>query len=311
MGSIDEQRNRMVNFLDELERTQREEIARDKFRNRPEAKFRKIKSEKEIAKENCSRKIFERIYLNALPVDQEYKTTHMKELGAGVYTFIQDRCPKGAAMYLVESSKKGCVPAKRILESVNKCVDAHFRKFYENLEETDIDDIKMDTDSTEVETNLDKITCDMDLDQISEIIENNVRSTIQHEIKQTKEEDEKIKALQEKLAADENMVTEDALNRELSKNGMLHKTYEPGLFSAIMIHKVENIQEAAEEEMDPEMIQKQAFFESVEEFTKWSMVSVLNMEKLTGNNYQRLANRYARASHYPKGNNQKITEIKL
>lgn len=311
MGSIDESRDRMINFLDELERTQKQDAAKEKRRNLPEFKLRKIQSEKELARENCSRKIFERIYLDALPVEEEYKHAHMKELGAGVYSFIQDRCPKGAAMYLVESSKRGCLPAKRILESVNEYVDKHFKRFYENLESTDIDEIKMDTDSTEVETNLDKISSDMDLDEISEIIENNVRSTIQHEIKQTKEEDEKIKSLQEKLAADENVMTEDALEKELWKNGIKKKNYKPRLFEAIMMHKIENIQESAEEGIDPSLVQKEAFFESVEEFTKWSMVTVLNMENLGGERYQRLANKYAQANHYPEKYRQKVTTVKL
>ena len=141
---------------------------------------------------------------------------------------------------------------------------------------------------------VDKISSDMDYDQVSQIINDHVTSTVQDEISRTQKEDEHVKELEDVLAANEEITTESAIDTELEKMGEGKKEYIPSLFTGIMINKTNLYTESAD--LDEDHIEKKAFFESVKEYTLWDMVHTLGLEKFSKNDIDFTATKYARGT---------------
>ena len=281
-------------FFDRIEKKRAEEAAANRMQNSPGVKVLKIKHLKNDVKEKCAGALFAKIYRDSLPMDEEFKIGNRDELDTGAIEFIKLRCPTGCYDYVVESEKNGSVYAKRMHKAIDETVNSHFRKFYESLADTDTEQIKFDMDSEEGDNLIRDISAKLDYDEISKIIENNVQQTVQNEIERTKEEDERMQAIQEKLAQNEAIVTEEAIDRELYRMGVKNERYVPSLFSGIMIDKVNQFSESADD-IGMENVQKKAFFESVKEFTKWSMISVMGLENFKQKDIDQIATRYARS----------------
>ena len=140
----------------------------------------------------------------------------------------------------------------------------------------------------------DKITDDMGYDQVSDIIKEHVKETVQDEIRKTKAEDEHVKELEDSLANDETLTTESAIDKKLQAIGESGSVpYVPSLFTGIMINKTDAFTESG---LDEEHIQKKAFFESVKEYTLWDMMHTLGLEDYSKGDIDFIATKYARGT---------------
>lgn len=292
MNQIDERKLQMESFMRKVEQARRaEEILRES-RNTTAQKIAAINREKINAKENCANALFAKLYSNALPLKQEYKNAYMKDLGDAIVIFIKKRCPEGTMAYL-DNARKQSVPARCMCEAVNSFVDKYFAKFFENIEETDVDDIKMDVEDPDVKEGLESISLDLNHDDIAEIVRTNVENTIRDEREQVRAEDSALAELQKKLEDDDDIKTESAIDMAVAVAHVNTDVKRPSLFNGIMIGNVTMFSESAPE-LDEVACQKKSFFESVKEYTKWEMISALMLESFDKYELLNIADKYAR-----------------
>lgn len=289
--SLSESKDTMTNFYDRLEAARRHDEHRDQILNSRGVKLNKIHEEESKLKEACARDLLVKIYRDALPIDEEYKASISPELDNGVIRFITKRTPSGKCFgYVLESKERGSIPAKKMVKAIEESVHECIHKFYENMGEKDYDEIIVSDEQKNAI--VDGISTKMDYPEISKIIQANVQETVRNEIQKSKEEKEKMDAIQQQLASDESVATTESVDDALRKNGFGtdSKPYQPSLFTGIMAASIAS----ADQSLDPEHIEKQAFCESVKEYTKYCMLSVMDMEKFDEKRLNYIATQYAR-----------------
>lgn len=289
--TIDQKRQGMEAFLSELRAREEQEMLMQQYKESPKYKLGVLNEEREKGLENCAAGVICKIYRDALPLDDEYKAANQGELDDGFIDTIKQKSPNGVYTFLSSCASAGCKPAQLMMEAVLEAIDTSCKRFYENLDEVDPDEIDMGPTSKIVNDAVNTVTSKMDYDQISEIIEQNVQNTVKREIETQKAEDEKLQELRSKLSEDDTVQTESAIEAALMREGMSKKQYQPTLFNGIMIGKVKKFTESGD--LSTEYVQKKAFFESVKEYTKIETLSMLNMMKFNQSQLNQLANEYA------------------
>lgn len=305
---------RVFNFIDTIEKERQNELADERFKTSDVYKRRIIDSAKEDAANTCLSKIFEKFYIDAVPLNDDYKCAYHDGLCNDVHKFASDRTDgKTLSYYVGEAIKSGSVPAKRIMESVTKIVDEYYADKEANLGDINTEDdlvFKMDDDT---EQKLNVINRDLELDDLSQIISDNVRVTAASEIARAKAEKEKIKEVERELSDNLSVNNESAIETELELRGMSKKKFfQPSLFEGIMINKLNNVtaesasstylydtlemygmtESTVDKFATPEEI---AFTESVREYTLLNIIKSLKLENCFNNlqNIRDLATEYA------------------
>jgi len=291
MSNIDESRQRVEDFIANVEARQVQQELNAEYKRSRQYKYGCVEEARKRGLENCAAGVISKIYTDALPMDKSYKGTHQDELDGYFLGFIKKKNPNGAYAYLTDCAHHGSKPAKMIIESVDSCIDKLCRTFYEEIDETEAEDINLEKNDKSIIRGIEDITTNMDSEAISTAIENNVEATIQREIQNTREEDERLQNLQERLKSDNEVNTESALEAAMTREGFAPNTeYKPSLFSGIMIHKSNLFEESG---LDDEAIQKKAFSESVKEYTALELLHTMNFEKMKAADVDRLAQKYA------------------
>ena len=311
-GNIIMENTKVLNFIDELEQERRNEVDNNRFKDSISYKYNCLNNAKKDGVEECLSKSFEKFYLDAIPLNDEYKTANHDDLCNDVHDFIKKQGAKSMTYYVGEARKKSPV-MKKLYESVEKLVDDKFKEKEEKINETkpELDLVfKMDG---ETEKKIDVINQDLELDDIAKVISDNVRNTAMSEINRAKEEKENMKQIETDLANDINVKSEAAIERELSLRGINQKSvFQPSLFEGIMIGKMNKLAYTTESTDDvylynamkdytgafyeggdsatPEEI---AFVESVRELTLLSMERALKIKKYSLQDIKNLANEYA------------------
>lgn len=305
---------RVFNFIDTIEKERQNELSDERFKTSDVYKRRIIDSAKENAANTCLSKIFEKFYIDAVPLNDDYKCAYHDGLCNDIHKFASDRTDgKTLSYYVGEAIKSGSVPAKRIMESVTKIVDEYFADKEANLGDINTEDdlvFKMDDDT---EQKLNVINRDLELDDLSQIISDNVRVTAASEIARAKSEKEKIKEVERELSDNLSVNNESAIETELELRGMSKKKFfQPSLFEGIMINKLNNVtaesasstylydtlemygmtESTVDKFATPEEI---AFTESVREYTLLNIIKSLKLENCFNNlqNIRDLATEYA------------------
>ena len=288
---IDQKKHGMETFLSELKKREEQEMLAQQYKETPKYKLAAIDDAKTQGLENCAAGVICKLYRDSLPIDDDYVNSYQTDLDDSIVSSIKKQQPKGVYVFLSDCAEKGSKPAQLLVEAIREEINEKCSKFYEEFDEIDPDKIELGPDSQPINDAIEKVNAKMDYDQISSIIENNVKQTVQNEIQTQKEEDAKVKALEEELSADPNVQTESAIEAALMREGMSRKIYQPSLFNGIMIGKVKEFTE--DSDLDTEHVQKKAFFEAVKEYTKYEMLSTLNIFNPRQSELDNLANKYA------------------
>jgi hypothetical protein len=275
---------RVFNFIDTIEKERQNELSDERFKTSDVYKRRIIDSAKENAANTCLSKIFEKFYIDAVPLNDDYKCAYHDGLCNDIHKFASDRTDgKTLSYYVGEAIKSGSVPAKRIMESVTKIVDEYYADKEANFGDINTEDdlvFKMDDDT---------------------------------EIARAKSEKEKIKEVERELSDNLSVNNESAIETELELRGMSKKKFfQPSLFEGIMINKLNNVtaesasstylydtlemygmtESTVDKFATPEEI---AFTESVREYTLLNIIKSLKLENCFNNlqNIRDLATEYA------------------
>lgn len=316
MDTFANRKNKVLSFIDKV-REQEEQEEQDKaFKNSTDYKLKCLDKEQEKAKGVCLDMIFSKIYKDALPLCDDYKVAHGDDLDAEFKDFIHDRCPNGMAYYVREAIKKGSKPVKQIMDKTDEIVNDEYHDKAMNIEGYSADDMVFRmTDDTQKK--IDVLNNELNLNDLSQVINDNVKNTAISEIKRAKQEKENIKNLENELTNDMKVTDEAAIDNILELKGYTEsKTFEPSLFQGIMIGKLNNYINLTEnakcdiseytynalsdygfnestEDNKSASIEELAFIESVKEYTKLSILKALKLESFNKNKINDLANEYA------------------
>lgn len=302
---------KVLSFIDKIEADRQQKVQDTEFTNSMDYKYKCLNKAKEDCKKQCLSKIFEKFYRCAIPLNDEYKNACCEELKADIPGFVKNRGYDDLVYYVGEAMRKGSKAACRIMESVQAIVDESFKDKELNIADYQASDLVFKMDDN-IEKKIDVTTQDLELDDLSKIIADNVKSTAVAEIQRAKREKENAKALEAELANDLSVTNESAIDFALEIRGLKdNKVFQPSLFEGIMIGKLEKASLMAESGANttylynalseygmgennsfasPEEI---AFVESVREYTLLNISKALKLENFNLGKIRELAHEYA------------------
>lgn len=297
-------KEKVLNFIESVDLEREREREMHMFHNSDVYKRNLMDKECEKGKEKCLRHIMSRCYRNAIPLSDEYKCAMCHDLDCD----IDRHCPNGLLFYFREGIKKGsCGPrCKKLYEAVCKEVDQSYEDKMIHPEKYKEEDLVFKMDP-EMQTRMDVLAQDMELDDITDLINRSVKSSTESEIRRAREEKEKNKALEKELANDLNINTESAIESALELRGLNRPSvYQPTLMEGIMISRTKEAENGMFESytyhaledygMDTDENSKmyQAMVESVKEYTWITMEnSFMRAKPRNMKEMRSLANDYA------------------
>ena len=80
---------KVLNFIDELEQERKNATDNERFKDSISYKYNCLNKAKKDGVEECLSKSFEKFYLDAIPLNDEYKTANRDDLCNDVHDFIK------------------------------------------------------------------------------------------------------------------------------------------------------------------------------------------------------------------------------
>lgn len=304
-----DRRNKVFAFMESIE-LEREALAEDeRFMNSPEMKMKKLNDEKEKGRRYCINKIMTSMYKNALPLSNDYKIAYGDELQGEIQDFISNN-PMERDYYVTDTYANS--PAmRRINKTVTDLIESKFEDIENNIDSVDSDKIEFKPDE-QLDDVIQRISDDMGIDDVTNTINNNVKSVAQNEIERAKNDKETRKDIERQLAENLNITTKEAVDNYLELHDLNSKRdFKPRLFQGIMIGKTRELMEKYEcgeyhnkslfnaletfnhhdrEDSGP---MEEAFVESVKEFTKLSILKSLKLDDMNFYKTDSLASKYS------------------
>lgn len=283
---ISSREDKLMGFMSQLEQEVRAQEENEMYERDPVFKHRKLEKCKEKCRKHCINEFFGRLYLNALPLDDDYKECHAEELKEAMAKFIDANGGEKFISERISETNSGIL--KTILETADQIVMNYENRISEDFDNLTVSDL--DYNPTEEDNKLiDKISGDLEFDEIQEIIKNRVKDTVTEEIERSRYEEEKKKELQEELANDETITDEVALEAALAERQFNDgKIYQPSLFEAILNNKMGMITESTSDAMDT------AFGNAVAEYTVHATAKALRLNNYDPSYVINLTNQYGR-----------------
>ena len=303
----------VLDFMDRVKQKRRDEQKENEFKQSSTYKLRELDKQEKKARCDCTNMVFAKLYRDAVPLSDDYKVAHRDDLDDEIREFISARAPQGDIEYYVrEAIKKGSKPAKDIQESVDRIVNNFYAEKAMDINKWNVEDLVFRT-GEDTQQKINAITQDLALDDVTQIIRDNVKSSAISEITRAKKEKQEIEALENELSNDMKVKTEEAIDYRLALAGLTErKVFNPSLFQGIMIGKVNQLTEMQEsgtlesdflyntledygmmESTQEPSIEERAFVESVKELTKIQLIKTLCMERFKLQDIRDMASEYA------------------
>lgn len=319
-------RSKVINFINEVRNQEVQMMQENALKFSIGYKRTVLRKEKGIALETCYEKIFSDLYMESLPLSDEYKNAYGSDLKSDFKTFMKDYYHgKSFTEIVTESVKSGNSIMDRLSKNVERFVDKEFMAKEAKLDDIVSTDLAMIFNEDE-NNDINEISDKMEFKDISKVVKNNVKNTIKGELNATKKQKEDTKAFEDSLVKDNNVKTESSLMSAIMKSGRREfmesgRVYQPSLFESILIAKqkepVKNISvknplkecglvmETASVGEDDVMTEdgneienvnekESIMVESVKTFTALNILKALRMESFTPNKTKLIAAKYAR-----------------
>lgn len=312
--NFEDSKKGIYDFIDKVKEKKREKMEEERFKNSSQYKLRELEKQEKKAKCDCINMIISKIFNDAVPLNDDYKVSHREDMDEEIRKFIRARAKNGDVEYYIkEAIKRGSKPAKDIQESADTLVENFYTEKSVNINKWNVEDLVFRTgDDTQEKINA--ITQDLGLDDVTQIIRDNVKSSAISEITRAKKEKQDIEKLENELVNDMRVQSEEAIDDRLSLEGFTErKFFNPTLFQGIMIGKMNelsHLQESGnlgsdylyntledygmrEEEGVAPSIEERAFVESVKELTKIQLLKSLRFENFSKQRIADMAHDYA------------------
>ena len=314
--SFDEGKTRVFDFMKSVSDTEEMKSREDQFKNSVHYKKAMMNRCQDEARNVCLDAVFAKLYRDAVPLSGDYKAAQCDDMDYDCKQFFAKQAPKGMEYYIRGAADCGNVVAKKLINGVDKIVQEEYmdKAFHpENYSPEDME-FKLTDD---VENKLDVLSKNLEFEDLSSVIHDNVRKSAASEISRAKDEKERNKQLEADLANDLSITSESAVDDRLSIiNAKKAKIYSPSLFEGMMIgylnkyhtesaqgntievHPYQSMEMYVSEgtsvdTMEPAMVY--AFMESVKEMTKVNILKALKLDtRLNSKKYVTdLASEYA------------------
>lgn len=251
----------------------------------PTIKLRKLSTERNNATEEILTEMICRLYAKSLPLDDDYKDGNIETLKNDMREFMTTR--GGTQYYVAEAIKRTKSPLlKKMVESAENMAKAHYIEPAKKISEINIDDLDYKM-SDEEDEKIDVISSDLEFDEISDIVKNNVKETIFNEIEKAKVEEEDNEKLQEELNSNDEITSESAIDKAIARHKVHHpKIHQPSLFEAILVSKNKLVTESSSDNMD------MAFAETIREYTQHTIAKTLKLDMYNPMTITKIANSY-------------------
>ena len=302
--------HKVLSFIDQIEAEKQNKIQDAELTNSMDYKYKCLKKAKDECRKTCLSKIFEKFYLNAIPLNDDYKTACCDEIKSDIPGFVKNRGHEDLVYYVGEALRNGSEPAKKLMNAVEAVVNDSFKDKEINIKDYSASDLvfKMDDDLVK---KIDVVSQDLELDDLSQIIADNVKATATAEIKRAKREKDEAKAIEAELANDLTVTSEAAIDFALEMRGMKDKkVFQPSLFEGVMIGKLEKTSMLTESGITSTYLynalsdyginndsfassEEIAFVESVREYTLLNISKALKLENFNISKIKELAQDYA------------------
>lgn len=301
---------KVLSFIDQIEADRQQKVQDNELTNSIEYKYKCLNKAKDDCKRACLSKIFEKFYRNSIPLNDEYKNACSEDIKSDIPGFVKGRGHEDLVYYVGENINKSPA-ARRIMCAVQEMVNETFKEKEMNINNYQASDLVFQMDDN-LEKKIDVASQDLELDDLSERIKENVKSTVAAEITRAKREKDEAKAVEAELANDINITNEAAIDFALEMKGLTDKkVFQPSLFEGIMIGKLERASLMAESGTNsvylynalteygmpennsfasPEEI---ALVESVREYTLLNISKALRLENFNLSMIRELAQDYA------------------
>ena len=238
----------------------------------PEIKLRKIGMTKNNAVNTCLNNVFGTLYKKSLPVNDLLNSqtcvngcirryVNPVDLEHEIQKFMSDRYGDNTAFYIHETLKKNPnnLGVKALIEGVEKIVNDHYRDKELHPETITDDDYEFKI-NPETQNKIDDLVQSLELDDLSEVIKSNVKTTAVNEINAARQDKEDRMKLEEELSLNNDVNTESAIDNIINiRNANKDPFYQPSLFEGVMISKYNTVPRNQNEDL---------FVEEVSVFTE-------------------------------------------
>ena len=320
MNTFVESETKVFNFMEAVQLQKDMQTEDDAFRQSTDYKLKALDKNMDAARDICLDSIFAKLYKDAVPLNDEYKSAYATDLDDAFRDFMATRCPKGMEYYVKEGLKRKSPFAKRVLEAVDNLVKDQYHDKAMNIEDVKSEDLVFNS-TDDVQKKLDIIGQDLSIPEISQAVKENVKQTALSEITRAKKEKENLKNIESELANDVNVDSEAKVQEAMELRGIGQtRDYIPTLFEGIMINKLNKItplyesgqlqdvytynalsdygKETDVSESADQMFagpEELAFIEAVKEYTGLSILKALKLESFDKYRVADLAQEYAQA----------------
>ena len=239
----------------------------------PEIKLRKIGMVKNDAVNTCLNNVFGTIYKKSLPVNDLLNSqtcvngcirryVNPVDLEHEIQNFISNRCGgKNTAFYIHEALRRNPNNhgVKALIEGVEKIVNDQYREKELHPETITDDDYEFKI-TPDTQNKIDDLVQSLELDDLSEVIKSNVKTTAVNEINAARQEKEDRMKLEEELSLNNDVSTESAIDNIINiRKAKKDPFYQPSLFEGVMISKYNTVPQNQNEDL---------FVEEVSVFTE-------------------------------------------
>lgn len=282
-------REKIFNYIDTVKKERQLQEEQNSIMESTSYKLRKITENTEVCKNFVIGNIIGKLYNESLPLDNDYKDAQSDNIQREMVEYITDN---GGSKYFENTVKEtGSSKLQKILETANK-----ISQRYALNKETSINTISskdLDYNPTQEDDKDIKDTIDtLEFDDIADIVRTNVKNTILSEIDRAKKAEERQQSLQDDLANDESITSDDDIDNAVGAVGE-STIYEATLFEAMMMKNVSDyIKEGYEDGMANDM----GLSKSTRELTKLNVLNALNLKSYSKQDLTNLRNKYLQES---------------
>lgn len=232
-------REKVSNFMNQLDKAESFSKQRDALKNSSEYKLRRIDATQKALTNNIVEEVIVDLYGKSVK-DTSYDGS-LHDLRQELDEFMaKQNTGKDAVWYVQEAIKKNgkdCI-ASQIYETASNISKKFADDKRKQVSEINIDNLEYEADK-EVWNNINDISSNMDFDEVSNSIRQNVADTIQKEVERVNNENDFNDKLQSDLENNEDVNTESAIDKAVSKAyAKMPKVYQPSLMEAIMTSKL-------------------------------------------------------------------------
>lgn len=242
--NLDENKSRLNRYLDRLNAYNKDKEFRDNLEKDPDARNMAIDKACKKCEIVSLDKMLGKIYNDAIPIEDG-----VADIDRDISDYVNAKTHgKDTEYYIKEAIRKNHSPFLTKMCEAAKTMAKKHRSRKENMIEVnpsvtlnELENYRFDNTEN---NNLKDITSDMGFDEVSEVIRNNVKATIQDEFDKTENEQEQVKALEDELAGNDEIVDnetmESAISKELFKRGYDERLHQPSLFEGVLQYYTEN-----------------------------------------------------------------------